>query len=428
MTEISAPRDRNGFETAIICALKSEADAVEASFDKFWDDDGDPYGRAPGDTNSYTMGVIGRRNVVLAFMPGMGKGSAASVAASIRSSFGGIKLALLVGVCAGVPNDSDDEHQILLGDVVISKGVIQYDFGRQVDGGFKRKTDVEENLGRPNQEISSLLAKLESARSRKRLQDKTFSYLTDLIQKTQVRYPGAAEDKLYKSTYRHKHHDTTCARCEDEGVPACDTALKSSCSELKCDEDMLIRRGRLERAKGSVDSGKAAEQKPFIHYGLVASGDTVMKSGKHRDMIAAEGNVIAFEMEGAGVWNNLPSVIIKGVCDYGDSHKSKAWQGYASATAAACMKAFLTEWSFPSQTQSKHSHILHEFSSDLKLFYCSTNASGFEEAYTFNQMYRDSSVWIADVKRFFNCFIYLTDSSISLLPFQCDINVVFCSG
>ena len=220
MTEVLPPRDRGGFETAIICALRSEADAVEASLDKFWDDDGDPYGRAPGDTNAYTTGVIGSRNVVLAFMPGMGKGSAASVAASIRASFRGIKLTLLVGVYARVPNDSDGEHQVLLGDVIISKGVIQYDFGRQVDGGFKRKTDVEESLGRPNQEIRSSLARLETARSRKRLQDKTFNYLTVLIEKTKAQYPGATEDKLHKATYRHLHHDfsscTACARCEEE--------------------------------------------------------------------------------------------------------------------------------------------------------------------------------------------------------------------
>lgn len=44
----------------------------------------------------------------------------------------------------------------------------------------------------------------------------------------------------------------------------------------------------------------------MIHYGLIASGDTVMKSGEHRDTIAANDNVIAFEMEGAGVWEIFP--------------------------------------------------------------------------------------------------------------------------
>jgi nucleoside phosphorylase len=69
-----------------------------------------------------------------------------------------------------------------------------------------------------------------------------------------------------------------------------------------------------------------------------------MKSGEDRDEIAAREKVIAFEMEGAGVWENLPCVVIKGVCDYADSHKNKKWQDYAAATAAACMKAFLKDW------------------------------------------------------------------------------------
>jgi nucleoside phosphorylase len=51
-----------------------------------------------------------------------------------------------------------------------------------------------------------------------------------------------------------------------------------------------------------------------IHFGFIASGDLVVKSAYHRDEIAARENVIAFEMEGAGVWDNFPTVVIKGVC------------------------------------------------------------------------------------------------------------------
>lgn len=67
-----------------------------------------------------------------------------------------------------------------------------------------------------------------------------------------------------------------------------------------------------------------------------------MKSSVHRDEIAAKEDVIAFEME--GVWDNFPCLVIKGVCDYADSHKSNKWQNYAAATAAACTKAFLEQW------------------------------------------------------------------------------------
>jgi nucleoside phosphorylase len=90
MPNTSPPKHRNGFEIAIICALRSEADAVEALFDEFWDEHG--YGKAQGDPNAYTTGRIGRHNVVLVTMPGIGKGSAASVASSFRSGFGELSL------------------------------------------------------------------------------------------------------------------------------------------------------------------------------------------------------------------------------------------------------------------------------------------------------------------------------------------------
>jgi nucleoside phosphorylase len=69
-----------------------------------------------------------------------------------------------------------------------------------------------------------------------------------------------------------------------------------------------------------------------------------MKSGEHRDRIARRDKVIAFEMEGAGVWDYFPSLVIEGVRDYADSYKNKEWQFYAATTAAACTKAFLNQW------------------------------------------------------------------------------------
>lgn len=49
-----------------------------------------------------------------------------------------------------------------------------------------------------------------------------------------------------------------------------------------------------------------------------------MKSGEIRDITSIREKVISFEIEGARVWDELPScLIIKGVCNYADSHKSK---------------------------------------------------------------------------------------------------------
>lgn len=93
----------------------------------------------------YTTGSIDRHYVVLAHMPGMGKGGAASVAATLQCSFRRIKLALVVRICGEVPIRTDGE-EILLGDVIISTGIVQYDFGRQLQDRFIRKDTLEDYL------------------------------------------------------------------------------------------------------------------------------------------------------------------------------------------------------------------------------------------------------------------------------------------
>jgi len=61
-------------------------------------------------------------------------------------------------------------------------------------------------------------------------------------------------------------------------------------------------------------------------------------------MMSKDAGVIAFEMEGAGIWDEVPSIVVKGVCDYADSHKNKDWQDYAAATAASACKAILEKY------------------------------------------------------------------------------------
>jgi nucleoside phosphorylase len=99
--------------------------------------------------------------------------------------------------------------------------------------------------------------------------------------------------------------------------------------------------------KSGIPPASQQLTQPVVHFGLVASGDTVMRSGRDRDDIARRDNVIAFEMEGAGMWEVLRAsscLIIKSVCDYADSHKNKKFQAYAAAVAAATAKALLQSW------------------------------------------------------------------------------------
>ena len=85
------------------------------------------------------------------------------------------------------------------------------------------------------------------------------------------------------------------------------------------------------------------EQEVVVHYGTIASGNRVMKSNRVRDLLSSElGGVLCFEMEAAGLMNVFSCLVIRGICDYSDSHKARSWQHYASATAAACAKEILS--------------------------------------------------------------------------------------
>lgn len=41
--------------------------------------------------------------------------------------------------------------------------------------------------------------------------------------------------------------------------------------------------------------------------------------------------------------NHFPCLVIRGICDYSDTHKNKEWQGYAAMTAAALAKDLLSQ-------------------------------------------------------------------------------------
>ncbi|CAG7925748.1 unnamed protein product [Penicillium olsonii] len=328
MVSTLPPKHRRDFHVAIICALRLEADAVEALFDIFWDQHGHRYGKASEDTNSYRTGIIGDHNVVLAYMPDIGKGPAVGVAVNFRSSFPGIRLALMVGICGGVPNIAGND--IFLGDVIITDDIVIYDFGKRFPAGFRRREAAVNSAA--NVEVRAFLNKVQTRKGCENLLGGTNQHLTALQERIEgYRRPAGDRDQLFESTYHHKHHGTsTCKKCKKDAL--CPTAEEATCETLECDRKRLVVRSR------------PSSDEINIHFGRIGSGDTVMKSGEDRDRISAEEDVIAFEMEGAGICRHLPCIVVKGVCDYADSHKDKRWQKHTAAVAAACMKSLLEEW------------------------------------------------------------------------------------
>lgn len=124
--------------------------------------------------------------------------------------------------------------------------------------------------------------------------------------------PEDEEDILFRPDYVHPDHDEECLEC-------CDTDNASN----------LV--ARCLRRKGG----------PKIWYGTIASGNVVMKDGLMRDKLAKDLKALCFEMEAAGLMNDFSCLVIRGVCDYADSHKNKAWQRHAALVAAAYAKDLL---------------------------------------------------------------------------------------
>ncbi|GKZ33928.1 hypothetical protein AbraIFM66950_004018 [Aspergillus brasiliensis] len=276
------PKRREDFTIAIICSLSLEGEAVEALFDETYDRSCKLYGKQQGDTNSYINGRLGRHKVVLCCLPRMGNGSAASVASSLQTSYTGIQLALVVGICGGAPRPGKDQ-ELFLGDVVISDSAIEYDFGRQYPSGFQRKTGVKDTLGRPNREIRTLLNALTARCSRDELEIEIMHHLGALQQvDDRWRHPGI-DDSLFDSHYSHIHHDSSVGcLCLDsylvDGI--CDEALEEDCFDIECDKSRIIR------------SRKSTKMRQVsIHIGTVGSAETSMKSGQYRDSLNKEEDI-----------------------------------------------------------------------------------------------------------------------------------------
>ncbi|KAK3650355.1 hypothetical protein LTR56_006331 [Elasticomyces elasticus] len=299
-------RPRGSYMVGIICALDVEKAAIDALLDE------EHGGVAPvkNDNNNYSFGRIGQHDVVIACLPAgvMGKASAATVANDMMRSFP-IKVGFMVGIGGGVPNDTKD---VRLGDVVVSEptgmhgGVVQWDFGKREKEGFQRKY----TLNKPPLPLLSAVSALKS--NRRRLGSGVHLHFQEMISKfppMQEEYssPGQEHDILFEAGYPHESGNT-CVDCN--------------------------RSRRIQRPQRKDDE-------PRTHYGNIASGDQVVKDGPFRDHIAQQEGIICFEMEAAGLMDNFPCVVIRGICDYADSHKNKRWQPYAAFTAACYCKELL---------------------------------------------------------------------------------------
>ncbi|KAI1461860.1 hypothetical protein F4805DRAFT_475208 [Annulohypoxylon moriforme] len=301
-----------------ICAVGAEVVAATS----FLDDEHGPLDYTPdNDNNTYILGRIGKHNVVIAAMPHRQYGlvNAAVVAKDMVRSFPGVRIGLMVGIGGGAPSL---KHDIRLGDIVVSSpssntgGVLQYDYGKTIQD---KELLVKGHLNQPPHFMLTALAVLGSEYERKGHNiEKAINAILRENPRLQDNYgrPEPSTDRLYKSNYTHKGgEEASCVK---------------TCSSNEC--DLISRR----------DSPRGRDN-PTIHHGLIASANQLMKDALVRDTLSRERDVLCFEMEAAGLMNHFPCIVIRGICDYSDTHKNDAWQGYAAMVAAAYAKDLLSK-------------------------------------------------------------------------------------
>ncbi|KAL2861059.1 purine and uridine phosphorylase [Aspergillus lucknowensis] len=297
----------DSYTVAWICALPLELAAAKAILDEVHPALSQP----ESDHNVYTLGSASGHYVVVVCLPTgvYGTISTATAVSHLKSTYRRVRFGLMVGIGGGVPRENFD---IRLGDIVVSKptdtlsGVIQYDYGKTLHDRHFHQTG---SLNKPPQILLKAIAQMESDCILG--QNLLGKIMSDILREEDVQnqFPRPSKDQLFRSTYNHKSDGPGC---------------------LACDKGQL------------VDRPKRTTEEPYIYYGLIASGDQVMKDARTRDSIARDLDILCFEMEAAGLMDEIPSLVIRGICDYCDSHKHKEWQRYAAFAAAAYTKTLLT--------------------------------------------------------------------------------------
>lgn len=314
------------YQVGVVCALPKEMKATRAMLDK---EHKQLKIQDARDNNSYVFGQIHDHNVVIAYLPAgvYGTVAAATVASNMLRTFKGLRFGLMIGIGGAIPNLKTG-RDIRLGDIVVSQpddthgGVVQYDLGKSLDGGrFLRKG----SLDKPPFLLLTAVSSLQAQRGI-HVSQIPF-YLSEVDQKyPELKdegyvFPGIDQDHLH------------CTRCDPSRwwwtlwwlllwfVPFWRCNI--------CDNGKVLRRSR-------------TPGKPVVHYGTIASGNRVVKDPRVRDGLGLEFGALCVEMEAAGLMNDFPCIIIRGICDYADSHKNDAWQEYAALVAAAYAKELLS--------------------------------------------------------------------------------------
>ncbi|KAI0569990.1 TPR-12 multi-domain protein [Pyrenophora tritici-repentis] len=268
------------------------------------------------DENTYVCGTISGHAVVVATCPPgeTGNVNAGRLTGSMFKTFPNIRMAVLVGIGGGIPGlavSEDSLENVHLGDVVVGwpgdgkPACVYHERGRwKVDGQF----EMVGTMGNPDWRLTNALGFLavDYEMGKTTFEDQ-LARLQRSKSKKKFTRPRLKHDKLFKTTYRHAGD------------------YRSNCTT--CDPSELVQRPQRSEE----------EQHTLVfHRGRIATGNAVIHDGELRDQIRARcDGALCVEMEAAGVDANRRCLVIRGISNYADSHKSDMWRSYAAGNAAA---------------------------------------------------------------------------------------------
>jgi nucleoside phosphorylase len=273
------------------------------------------------DENTYICGSISGHAVVVATCPQgqTGNVNAGRLTGPMFKTFPNIRMAVLVGIGGGIPQPdvADPLEDVHLGDVVVGwpgdgkPACVYHDRGRsKVDGQFEMVGTMQDPDWRLISALSILVSDYDMGKT-------TFDDQLERLHRHKKRarfaYPGLEHDKLFKATYRHAGD------------------YRSKCTA--CDQNELVQRPqRTEEEHHTL----------VFHQGRIATGNAVIQDAELRDRISTRcDGALCVEMEAAGVDSNRRCLVIRGISDYADSHKSDMWRSYAAGNAAAFTRELL---------------------------------------------------------------------------------------
>jgi nucleoside phosphorylase len=317
VTRLPEPRRASTPPTiGVLTATPWEFAAMRALLDRPHNDEG-----TRNDPAHYVLGELPSRrsgadhSVVLTQLGRTGTDAAASGCTNLLRSFASVKLVVMVGTAAGIPDLRHPERHVRLGDIVVAtQGVVDYDHVRVNGDGVQ-----------PRRQFPSPSPRLVRCADRLKADELSGEYpweewLGDRMPANLNGYarPRPGTDLLHDHAGRRLKHP---------------------------------QRNRTGHRPGL----------PKVHYGSIGSANRSLRDAVVRDQVAARHGFLALDMESAGVGsscflNDREWFVVRGIADYADSHRNERWRHYASLAAAGYVRALLAEC-LPVEPQYGHDEL-----------------------------------------------------------------------